>query len=153
MVLKNLLENKEFIILDGAMGTMLQANGLEAGGIPEELSITRPELLKKIHRSYIEAGSDLIYANTFGANSYKLEESKYSVEEIVSEAIKVAKEAARGTDTLVALDIGPIGQLLEPTGSLSFEEAYEIFSRTVKAGKDADVIVFETMTDLYELKA
>lgn len=153
MVLKNLLENKEFIILDGAMGTMLQANGLEAGGIPEELSIIRPELLKKIHRSYIEAGSDLIYANTFGANSYKLEESKYSVEEIVSEAIKVAKEAARGTDTLVALDIGPIGQLLEPTGSLSFEEAYEIFSRTVKAGKDADVIVFETMTDLYELKA
>lgn len=149
---KKLLE-KEFIFLDGAMGTMLQASGLKLGGIPEELNITNPELIVNIHKSYIEAGSDIVYANTFGANRYKLQHSSYSVEEIISSAISNAKKACENTDALVALDIGPIGQLLEPTGSLSFDEAYDIFSQQIKAGKDADVIVFETMTDLLEIKA
>ncbi|MGN1318841.1 MAG: homocysteine S-methyltransferase family protein [Lachnospirales bacterium] len=153
MDFKTLLNKKDFIILDGAMGTMLQAHGLEVGGIPEELNIDKPDTLIKIHKSYIDAGSDIIYANTFGANSYKLAHSKYSVDKTIKKAIENAKEACKGTDSLVALDIGPIGQLLEPTGTLSFEEAYNIFKEQIIAGKDCDLIVFETMTDLYEVKA
>lgn len=152
MDFKTLLE-KEFVILDGATGTMLQSKGLKIGGIPEELNIDNPQLITDIHRDYIKSGSNIVYANTFGANSYKLSHSKYTVEETIKAAIKNAKEACKGTDTLVALDIGPIGQLLEPTGSLSFEEAYNIFKEEIIAGNDADIIVFETFTDLYEVKA
>lgn len=152
MEFKKLLE-KEFVSLDGAMGTMLQARGLKMGETPELLNIKSPETLIEIHREYIEAGADIIYANTFGANKYKLRKSGYSVDEIIGEGIKNAKKACEGTNTLAALDIGPIGQLLEPTGSLSFEEAYDIYKEQVIAGKDADLIVLETMTDLYELKA
>lgn len=94
-----------------------------------------------------------MYANTFGANAYKLQDSGYSVEEIIGAGVKIARKAVEGTDTLVALDIGPIGQLLEPAGSMKFDEAYEYYKQQILAGKDADVIVFETMTDLYELKA
>lgn len=147
------LLNKDFVILDGAMGTMLQSKGLELGEIPEVFGIQKPELLIEIHKSYIDAGAEIIYANTFGANRYKLEKSGYSVGEIVSTAIKNARKACEGTSALVALDIGPIGQLLEPTGSLSFEDAYDIFKEQILSGKDADIIVFETMTDLYEVKA
>ena len=132
------------------MGTMLQAAGLEAGGIPELLNITDPELIENIHKKYIEAGSDIVYANTFGANRYKLK--NHSVDEIIGAGIAIAKRACNGK-ALAALDIGPIGQLLEPTGTLKFEEAYDIFKEQIIAGHDADVIVFETMTDLYELKA
>lgn len=149
MDFKQLLKN-DFIILDGAMGTMLQAAGLEAGGIPELLNITDPELIENIHKKYIEAGSDIVYANTFGANRYKLK--NHSVDEIIGAGIAIAKKACNGK-ALAALDIGPIGQLLEPTGTLKFEEAYDIFKEQIIAGRDADVIVFETMTDLYELKA
>lgn len=150
MDFKSLLK-KDYVILDGAMGTMLQSQGLEAGGIPELLSITEPEKIMNIHKSYIEAGSNIIYANTFGANRYKLKDN--SVEKVVKASVNCAKKACRGTDTLTALDIGPIGQLLEPTGNLKFEEAYDIFREIILAGKDADVIVLETMTDLYEVKA
>ena len=153
MRFKELLKEKEFILLDGGMGTMLQAKSMKMGEIPELLNIKNPEWLTDIHRQYIAAGSDIIYANTFGANGLKLRRTEYTVEQVVSEAIRIAKEAAEGTDTLVALDIGPLGQLLEPTGTLSFEEAYELFSEIIKAGKGADLIVLETMTDLYELKA
>lgn len=153
MDFKDYINRKEFIILDGAMGTMLQAHGLEVGGIPEELNIDEPETLISIHKAYINAGSDIIYANTFGANSYKLADSKYTVTETIKKAVENAKKACEGTNTLVALDIGPIGQLLEPTGSLSFEEAYDIYKEQILAGKDADLVVFETMTDLYEVKA
>lgn len=153
MDFKDYINRKEFIILDGAMGTMLQAHGLEVGGIPEELNIDEPETLINIHKAYINAGSDIIYANTFGANSYKLADSKYTVTETIKKAVENAKKACEGTNTLVALDIGPIGQLLEPTGSLSFEEAYDIYKEQILAGKDADLVVFETMTDLYEVKA
>ena len=146
---------KDYVILDGAMGTMLQAAGLKMGEIPEVLSVTRPELLVSIHEKYLKAGSDVIYANTFGANSYKLEGSGHSVDELVGAAVKNARQACENVnpDAYVALDIGPIGQLLEPTGVLKFEEAYDIYKEIILAGKDADLIVFETMTDLLECKA
>lgn len=149
---KELLE-KEFVILDGGMGTMLQKSGMAMGETPEVLGITNPELLIDIHRQYINAGADIVYANTFGANRYKLEHCEQSVEEIIQTAVANARKACEGTNSYVALDIGPIGQLLEPTGYLSFEEAYDIFKEQILAGRDADVIVFETMTDLMEVKA
>lgn len=149
MKFKDLLE-RDFIFLDGAMGTILQKSGLEIGGIPELLNTTDPGLIEGIHRSYVEAGSDIVYANTFGANSYKLKGE--NVGKIISDGVDIAKRACDGK-ALAALDIGPIGQLLEPSGTLKFEQAYEIFREQILAGKDADIIVFETMTDLYELKA
>lgn len=137
------------------MGTMLQNSGLELGERPEILAITHPEKITGVHRMYVESGADLIYANTFGANAHKLEGFNYTVEEVVTAGVKAAKAACTGTDTLVALDIGPLGELLEPTGTLSFEGAYELFKEMIAAGAKAgaDVIVFETMTDLYEVKA
>ena len=152
MRFNELMKNK-FVFLDGAMGTMLQAKGLQLGDIPELINISNPKWILDIHKSYINANSDIIYTNTFGANRYKLEGSGYSVDEIIPKAVAIAKEACKGTDALVALDLGPIGQLLEPTGSLTFEDAYEIFTEQIIAGKDADMVVFETMTDLYEIKA
>ena len=143
------------IFLDGAMGTVLQQRGLPAGGQPELLNLTRPELLEEIHREYIQAGSQIIYANTFGANSRKLAATGHSVEEVVTRGVEIAKRAAEGTDTLVAVDMGPLGELLEPMGSLSFEEAYNLFREVAMAGAraGADLAVIETMTDLYEAKA
>ncbi|MBR1862906.1 MAG: homocysteine S-methyltransferase family protein [Ruminococcus sp.] len=153
MGLKELSEKKEFILLDGAMGTMLQAAGLKMGETPEAWNIEHPEELYKIHRQYVESGSDIIYANTFGANRHKLAKCGYPTDRVIKEAIRIARSAAEGYDTLVALDVGPIGQMLEPTGTLTFEEAYDIYKEMVIAGSDADLIVFETMTDLYDLKA
>lgn len=151
--MNNIFDRDEFLILDGAMGTMLQKAGMKLGQIPEELNITDRDMVMNIHKQYIAAGSNIIYANTFGANSYKLADSKYSVEEIIKAGIDNAKEAGKDSGVYVALDIGPIGQLLEPAGTLKFEEAYEIYKEQVLAGQGADLIVFETMTDLYELKA
>ena len=147
------LFDRDYIILDGAMGTMLQQKGMELGVVPETLNITKPEWIVDIHSQYINAGSDVVYANTFGANRYKMKDTGYTVEELISAAIKNAKTAAKDTNALVALDVGPIGQLLEPTGSLSFEEAYDIFKEEILAAKDADLVVIETMTDLMEIKA
>ena len=143
------------IFLDGAMGTVLQQRGLPAGGQPELLNLTRPELLEEIHRECIQAGSRIIYANTFGANSRKLAATGHSVEEVVTRGVEIAKRAAEGTDTLVAVDMGPLGELLEPMGSLSFEEAYNLFREVAEAGAraGADLAVIETMTDLYEARA
>ncbi|MCR5295481.1 MAG: homocysteine S-methyltransferase family protein [Lachnospiraceae bacterium] len=152
MDIKNLFEN-EYLLLDGAMGTMLQKKGMPLGAIPETLNVTNPDWVIDVHRQYIREGSRVIYANTFGANSLKLAGSGYSVPELVGAAIQNARRAAEGSGAFVALDIGPIGQLLEPTGALTFEEAYEVFSKTVEAGRGADLIVIETMTDLYEAKA
>ena len=149
---KKLME-KEFVCLDGAMGTMLQAKGLKMGETPEVLNIENPQLLIDIHSMYINSGADIIYANTFGANRYKLADCGYSVKEIIEAGISNARKACSTSETLVALDIGPIGQLLEPTGTLTFEEAYDIFKEQIVSGVDCDLIVFETMTDLYELKA
>ncbi|MBO5103774.1 MAG: homocysteine S-methyltransferase family protein, partial [Ruminococcus sp.] len=148
----SLLEKNKFVFLDGGMGTMLQSHGIQTEHIPELLNITNPEAIINIHRMYAEEGADIIYANTFGANRFKLENSGYSVSEVVSAGIKNARSAV-GTEKLVALDIGPVGQLLEPSGTLKFENAYEIYKEIVIAGNDADVIVIETMTDLYEVKS
>lgn len=148
----SLLEKNKFIFLDGGMGTMLQSHDIQTEHIPELLNITNPEAIINIHRMYAEAGADIIYANTFGANRFKLENSGYSVSEVVSAGIKNARSVV-GTEKLVALDIGPVGQLLEPSGTLKFEDAYEIYREIVIAGNDADVIVIETMTDLYEVKS
>lgn len=150
---KRFLDSKEFVLLDGAMGTLIQKSGVKYDSVPETLNITHPELIESFHKAYADAGSDIVYANTFGANGYKLKESGYSVDEIIKSGVENAKKAVQGTDCLVALDIGPIGQLLEPAGSLSFDSAYDYFKEQILAGQGADVIVFETMTDLYELKA
>ena len=156
MNIKELLKN-DFVILDGAMGTMLQQKGMEIGTVPETLNILKPEWIVDIHRQYIEAGSQIVYANTFGANRLKMANTDFSVAEIIEAAIKNARKAAEIASAphkaAVALDMGPIGQLLEPTGSLTFEEAYDIYREIVEAGKDADLIIIETMTDLYETKA
>lgn len=141
-----------FLMLDGGMGTMLQANGLKMGGIPELLNFTHPQQIADIHRAYIDAGANVVYTNTFGANRLKMAKTGHSVQEIITAAIANARAAAQER-ALVALDIGPIGQLLEPTGTLKFEEAYDIFREQVEAGKDADLYIFETMTDLSEVRA
>ncbi len=153
MDFKKFLNSREFVLLDGAMGTLIQKSGVKYESVPETLNITHPDLIESFHRAYADAGSDIVYSNTFGANTYKLKDSGYSVEQIIKSGISNAKNAVKGTECLVALDIGPIGQLLEPAGSLSFDDTYGYFKEQIVAGNDADVIVFETMTDLYELKA
>lgn len=145
----------EILILDGAMGTMLQSCGLRPGDNPEIQSLLHPEWIEQIHRSYLEAGSRIIYANTFGANRRKLAGTDRTPEETITAAVRIAKDAASPFNASVALDIGPIGALLEPLGTLTFEEAYDIFAEMTSAGAaaGADLIVIETMTDLYEAKA
>jgi len=150
------------IILDGAMGTMLQAAGLKPGERPELWNITHPDAIKDVHTKYLNAGSRVIYANTFCANSLKLKGTGYSVDEVVRAGIKIAKEAVSAfkqdhpdEELKVALDIGPTGELLDPYGDLEFEEACDIFKEMIIAGTDAgaDLIIFETMSDIEELKA
>ena len=149
------LRNKEIIRLDGGMGTMLQKAGLKTGQNPETLNILHPEVVKGVHSAYFAAGSQIVYTNTFGANAHKLARTGYTVEEIVTAAVKIAREAAEPYGGMVGLDIGPLGELLEPMGMLSFDDAYELFAEQVRAGVKAgvDMIAIETMTDLYEAKA
>ena len=147
------LFDQNYIVLDGAMGTMLQKSGEMGDVLPEVLNVEKPELITSIHKAYIDAGANVVYANTFGANRYKMKDAGYSVEELIGAAINNAKNATKDTGSKVALDMGPIGKLLEPLGDLSFEEAYDIFKEEVIAGRDADLIVIETMTDLLETKA
>ena len=144
-----------YLLLDGAMGTQLQAAGLKLGELPELLCFTDPAVVANIHRRYIAAGSQVIYANTFQANGYKLKNSGYTPAQVITKGIQLAQDAAAGTETYVAFDCGPIGQLLEPLGTLSFEDAYELYREMVVAAQDAgaDLIVFETFTDLYDMKA
>ena len=117
------------LVFDGAMGTMLQKNGLKLGENPEVLNIREREIIKKIHKEYIDNGAMVISTNTFGANELKLESTGFSVEEIIDSAVKIAQEAREDKDVYIALDVGPIGHLLEPMGTLSFDRAYEIFKR------------------------
>ncbi len=147
---QKILEKHKFLVLDGGMGTMLQNAGLPPGGIPELLNFTDPKLITNIHRSYVNVGANIVYTNTFGANRLKMAKTHKSVRNIISTAIANARQSGA---EYVALDIGPIGQLLEPTGTLKFEEAYDIFREQIEAGADADLIVFETMTDLLEVRA
>ena len=143
----------EFLVFDGAMGTMLQQFGMKAGELPESYNIHSPALIKKIHQQYIQAGADVITANTFGANRYKLNHTSFSLEQVIQKGVAIAKETAKGQ--LVALDIGPLGQLMEPYGTLRFEEAYDVFKEQIIIGAKAgaDLILIETMSDLYEAKA
>ena len=143
------------VILDGAFGTVLQQKGLPPGGQPELLNLTDPDLIASVYRSYVEAGSQVIYANTFGANRLKLARSGHSVEEVVGAGVALAKRTVAGTGVRVGLDMGPLGELLEPMGSLSFEAAYDLFREMAVAGAEAgaDLVAIETMTDLYETKA
>ena len=137
------------------MGTMLQASGLKLGAKPEELNITNPELIESIHAKYAAAGSRIVNANTFGASAHKLAGSAYSLEEIIAAGIANCKRACAPYGALTALDVGPLGELLEPSGTLAFEDAVSEYARIVRAGAaaGADLIFFETFTDLYELKA
>lgn len=144
--------NKEFLIFDGAMGTMLQAAGLPAGGLPEVYNIEHPEIIRGIHQKYITAGCQVITANTFQANALKLKDCPYTPAELITAGVTLAKESGAA---YVALDIGPLGQLMKPMGTLTFDKAYELFTEQILAGvnADADIILFETMSDLLEVKA
>ena len=151
---------KELLFFDGGMGTLLQAEGLKPGELPEAWNITHPEIVTGIHRKYIEAGSDLILTNTFGANALKFHDGSMSLKEIAAAAVGHVKKAAQladvnGHEIYTALDIGPTGKLLKPMGDLDFEDAYEAFREVMRYGEEAgaDLIHIETMSDTYELKA
>ena len=160
-------------LLDGGMGTMLQAAGMKPGERTEIYGMNNPDVVESVQRRYVESGSDVIYANTFGGNAHKLRGTGVSVAQAISDNVHAALKAAGRLDrngnliaspvaaghgcesVKVALDIGPIGELMEPLGTLSFNEAYEIFKEMVIAGEKAgaDLVIFETMSDLSELRA
>lgn len=141
-----------FILLDGAMGTGLQKRGLKTGQLPEEMNLENPEIVEEVHREYIAAGAEILYSNTFGANRKKLARKGLHPRDVIPVALKIARKAAG--DKKVALDLGPIGEMTAPMGTLSFEEAYDLFAEQIVVGRDlADLIVIETMADLAEVKA
>jgi len=146
---------KERLIFDGAMGTMLQIKGLKPGDLPEIWNITNSHIIQEIHSSYINAGCHILKTNTFGANRLKYSTSDYTVEQVISAGVANAKKAAQEKNIFTALDIGPTGKLLSPFGDLDFEDAVDIFSQMIKAGAvaGADLVLIETMTDTYEIKA
>ncbi len=150
---RELFQDDKLVFFDGAMGTMLQEAGWSDGRPPEICNLARPELVESIHRAYAESGADVITANTFGASPMKILPLGYSAEEVIKRAVALAKRAAGSRP--VALDIGPLGQLMAPMGTLSFNDAYEQFAVQVKAGREAgaDLILIETMSDIYEAKA
>ena len=143
-----------FVFYDGAMGTMLQKSGLKPGERPDIMNMTNPGAVEDVHRSYVEAGSDIICTNTFGANADALRGTGFSPGEIIRAAVSIAKKASAGK-AKVALDIGPVGRLLEPMGELEFDKAYELFCEQAAAGEEAgaDFAAIETMSDLAELEA
>lgn len=155
MQIREVFDRKRFVFLDGGMGTQLQARGLQPGQKPELAALEMPDVLTAIHTDYANAGADILLANTFGANAKKLAGCGHTVEDVVTASIACAREAADTTGALVALDIGPLGELLVPAGTLSFEDAYAEFAQVIRAGTaaGADLVFLETMTDLYELKA
>lgn len=161
---------KEILFFDGAMGTELQSRGLQTGEIPETWNVLQPEKIKQVHKEYLKAGANIISANTFGVNSFKCKNMEYSVEQLVSTGIGLVKESitevreellANGkTEEMLpamytALDIGSLGKLLKPLGEIAFEQAYDAFKEIVVAGDQAgaDVILIETVSDSYEIKA
>ena len=153
--MNDLFQTDRLLFLDGAMGTMLQRAGLRPGELPELAALTNPDMLIGIHRQYVEAGADIVYANTFGANRRKLRPLGVTVEEVVCGAVAAARKACEGTSARVALDVGPLGELLEPLGTLDFSAAVDMFAELVEAGvkAGADLIAIETMTDLQEARA
>ena len=155
MQASELFNQPNTILLDGGMGTMLQAAGMKLGTRPEDLNIENPELIRSIHAKYAAAGSRVVNANTFGASPHKLADSKYTLEEVITAGIANCKQAVAPYGALVTLDVGPLGELLEPSGTLAFEDAVAEYGRIVRAGVAAgvDILYFETFTDLYEMKA
>lgn len=145
---------KRILFFDGGLGSLLQERGLQVGELPETWNIHHPEALYQIHSEYLAAGADIILANTFGANIFKYPDN---LEEIITLGIKNAKKAVAdsGKNAYVALDIGSLGKLLKPLGTLDFEEAVSTFAQIIRIGEaaGADLIVIETMSDTYELKA
>ena len=154
MAVHPLFSRETYRFLDGAMGTVAQSCGLAPGESPALLAVTNRPLLEEIHIRYLSAGSNIIYTNTFSASEVQLRGSGYTPEDVVPAAVAAARAAAdKFPGSYVALDIGPTGELLDPYGDLEFEEAVEIFSRTLRLGKDADLVVFETFADIEELTA
>ena len=153
------LLGQKILFFDGAMGTMLQGSGLKAGELPELLNITNPGLITSIHKQYYDCGCNIATVNTFGANACKLRDSGYSSEEVITAAINCAKNAREQSkntgDKFIAMDMGPIGRLIEPMGDLSFDEAYGLFAEMASCGEKAgaDLILIETMGATYEVKA
>ena len=144
---------KEVLLFDGAMGSQLQQRGLKPGMIPEELNISDPEMIIDIHSAYLQAGADFVTTNTFGCNPIKMAASRYDYREMIKAAVACARSAIEktGKKAYTVLDIGPIGQLMEPMGTLKFSEAYDVFRQMILCAKDeVDLILFETMSDLYE---
>lgn len=151
---------KKTYILDGAMGTQLQQAGMRSDEDPNDYLLDHPEVIEDIHRRYVEAGSDILYAPLFTVNRYRIQQRGDKTEDdvvrLMAPALAVKAEAAKaGREVFVALDMGPLGEMLEPMGSLTFEEGYAVYQRLVLAGAKAgaDLVVIETMTDLYETRA
>src|SRR5699024_2351911 len=134
---RELLKTRETVLLDGAMGTMLQAAGLPLGAKPEALNLENPALIESIHAQYAAAGSRIVCANTFGASAHKLAGTGYTVAQVVAAGIGCARRAVEPYGGLVALDVGPLGELLEPAGTLPFEEAVSAFAEIIRAGAEA----------------
>lgn len=155
---EQLLSESQIILLDGAMGTMLMSKGLEAGQAPERMNLDRPDVVKEVHRAYIEAGSNIILTNTFGANRFRLQRHGLDdrVREINLAAAKLAREVAdEYSNVVVAGSVGPTGELMAPFGKLNFEDALQAFAEQVAglSSGGVDVIWIETMADLQEVKA
>jgi 5-methyltetrahydrofolate--homocysteine methyltransferase len=148
------LLKRDFVFLDNANGWILMKNGLKPGQRPDIMNITAPAVVESLHRRVVEAGSDIVCTNTFGANAKTLKDTGYSVREIIEAAVGITKRAAAGK-ALVALDIGPIGEFMRPFGKLTFDESYTIYREQALAAEaaGADLAVVETMSDLYEMKA
>ena len=149
--------NNNIVCLDGGMGTLLQEKGLPIGELPERWNLTHADVITDIHRDYFDAGSNVVSANTFGANGLKFSDDE--LDKIISAAFENAKKARElsvsDKEKFVALDIGPLGRLLKPLGDLDFEDAVSLYAKTVKLGVKygADLVIIETMNDSYETKA
>lgn len=137
MQIREVFDRKRFVLLDGGMGTQLQTRGLQPGQKHELAALEMPDTLTAIHADYARAGADILLANTFGANVKKLAGCPCTVEQVVSASIACARSAAAETGALVALDIGPLGELLVPAGTLRFEDAYAEFAQVIRAGAAA----------------
>ena len=146
---------KELLFFDGGMGTLLQEKGLQPGELPEVWNLEHAEEVMEIHREYYKAGSDIVLANTFGANALKFHDDRYGLKEIITAAITNARKVAdkitaeEHREVYVAMDMGPTGKLLKPMGDLSFEDAYETYAEAARYGEEAgaDLIHIETMSD------
>jgi len=147
---------EKILVFDGAMGTELQKYGMKKGACPEELNLVNKELILRVNKSYVEAGSDIIETNTFGGNRLKLKpyNLEHKVKDVNKYAVAIAKEAIGNKKVLVAGSVGPTGELFYPEGNLTIDEAYDIFYEQMKALYDggADLFIIETITDIEEYK-